>query len=169
LSQCECEDYGNQEICDGVVQVGVHKVATPSLHQVEKCWPCAQKAQSCYHQCYGPSFVLYDVHLCGDPKKKNKNRNPTKLLEDTSCCCSAKLLVNSDSPAPLTKPSSKISSIHSISFRAVAVYISFNNMSKTQAAGQDPAFFLQLNTEAASSFPKLHCGTGIITLVLNLL
>jgi len=46
LSQCECKDYGKQEICDGVVQVGVHEVMTPYFHQVDKCWPCAQKAHA---------------------------------------------------------------------------------------------------------------------------
>jgi hypothetical protein len=46
LSQCECKDYGDHDICDGVVQVGVHKVATPSFHQVDKCWPCAQKTHA---------------------------------------------------------------------------------------------------------------------------
>jgi hypothetical protein len=46
LSQCECKDYGDHDICDGVIQVGVHKVATPSFHQVDKCWPCAQKTHA---------------------------------------------------------------------------------------------------------------------------
>jgi hypothetical protein len=70
LSQRECKDDCNKVICEGVVQIGVHKIAPLSLHQIEQSWPCAQKAQSCYHKCYGTPFLLYKIHLC-------KYKNPS--------------------------------------------------------------------------------------------
>lgn len=70
LSQRECKDDCNKVICDGVVQIGVHKIAPLSLHQIEQSWPCPQKAQSCYHKRYGTPFVLYKIHLC-------KYKNPS--------------------------------------------------------------------------------------------
>ncbi len=63
LSQRECKDDCNKVICEGVVQIGVHKIAPLSLHQIEQSWPCAQKAQSRYHKRYGTPFVLYKLHL----------------------------------------------------------------------------------------------------------
>ncbi len=64
LSQRECKDDCNKVICEGVVQIGVHKIAPLSLHQIEQSWPCAQKAQSRYHKRYGTPFLLYKIHLC---------------------------------------------------------------------------------------------------------
>lgn len=59
LAEGEGEQQRGQEVSDAVVQVGVHEMAPPPLHQVHDRRPCAQKAQRCQHQRYGRPLVLH--------------------------------------------------------------------------------------------------------------
>ena len=64
LAQSESNDDGHQEVCERVIKVRVHWVATSSFQQIQQGRPRSKEYERDDHEGDGAAFVLDELHGC---------------------------------------------------------------------------------------------------------